>query len=357
MNQNQQICGICNTSPGKYVCPRCNVLYCSVPCYQSEAHLQCSESFYRENVLEELKAQDRDPEDSRKILQMLEKNYLEQEEEESIDSDDECDPDLATRLSGVNLDDADSVWENLTPAEQQAFEEMLRSGNVTNLIPKWEPWWMYRKEESLIEEIGKGTKEKKQNYQELCPPLKDVPCLSQISKCAPAPCVKYNVINVLAAYCYMMRYFNGEPHEYVTEAVEVLVTLSGCLRLNHNYESYELAVEDVAQEAVNCQWLDGSEVTLDLMRTDLQRLLTGPEDSNPSYYMQAALSDIYHLLMKAKQKKPTEMVPFKESKFSRRFGDPSASRAPPIPPGTIRQYMKKLEYFMSWAKSYLSMPS
>ena len=60
------------------------------------------------------------------------------------DDDDDSIPDLHERLRGINLDDADSVWENLTPAERQEFEELLQSGDVSQLVAPWEPWWLYR---------------------------------------------------------------------------------------------------------------------------------------------------------------------------------------------------------------------
>lgn len=43
--------------PQKYSCPRCNILYCSVNCYKSEAHLQCSETFYKDCVVQEMALQ------------------------------------------------------------------------------------------------------------------------------------------------------------------------------------------------------------------------------------------------------------------------------------------------------------
>lgn len=62
---------------GIYVCPRCNILYCSLPCYQSELHLNCSEAFYKECVMEDMKSQETDPFSKKKmneILQQLQGN-------------------------------------------------------------------------------------------------------------------------------------------------------------------------------------------------------------------------------------------------------------------------------------------
>jgi hypothetical protein len=63
----------------------------------------------------------------------------------SADSDDDDGiEDLHERLRNVNLDDADSVWELLTAAEKQEFEELLQSGDASQLVGPWEPWWLYR---------------------------------------------------------------------------------------------------------------------------------------------------------------------------------------------------------------------
>jgi hypothetical protein len=68
--------------------------------------------------------------------------------------DDDSIPDLHERLRDVNLDDADSVWEKLTPAERQKFEEMLQSGDVSQLAVPWEPWWLYRSDQSACGSMG-----------------------------------------------------------------------------------------------------------------------------------------------------------------------------------------------------------
>ncbi|XP_058507788.1 zinc finger HIT domain-containing protein 2 [Solea solea] len=49
------VCMFCECKPSCYTCPRCNLQYCGLVCYQSPAHTDCSEAFYKESVLEELK--------------------------------------------------------------------------------------------------------------------------------------------------------------------------------------------------------------------------------------------------------------------------------------------------------------
>lgn len=72
-----------------------------------------------------------------------------------------------------------------------------------------------------------------------------------LQRTPPAPCVKYNILNVLGAYCYTVRYLNGEHHTMPVEASSILVNLSGNLSLNHTYNSAVIAVEAVVYEVVN----------------------------------------------------------------------------------------------------------
>ncbi|XP_034754719.1 zinc finger HIT domain-containing protein 2 [Etheostoma cragini] len=49
------VCMLCKCKPSCYTCPRCNLHYCGLACYQSPDHSLCSEEFYKESVLQELK--------------------------------------------------------------------------------------------------------------------------------------------------------------------------------------------------------------------------------------------------------------------------------------------------------------
>ena len=46
------VCPLCLKQPSKYTCPRCNTRYCSVDCYKSEKHRDCSEMFYKHCFME-----------------------------------------------------------------------------------------------------------------------------------------------------------------------------------------------------------------------------------------------------------------------------------------------------------------
>ncbi|KAJ9577160.1 hypothetical protein L9F63_006282, partial [Diploptera punctata] len=228
-----------------------------------------------------------------------EDNY--DDDKENLDSDDDENvPDLQERLANVNLDDADSVWEKLTSAEKKEFEELLQSGDASELVTPWEPWWLYRKQKVLVEDV-ENNESTKFNYEALCPPLnKNILSLSQISKTTPSPNVKYNIINVLAAYCYTARFFNGEHHSVPSESSSIIATLSSNLRDNHTYDSSVIAIDAVAHEAINCAGISGSPESISCMKNDIECVLNGPEEQNYNFYLLAALSDIHKLFTEAK---------------------------------------------------------
>lgn len=61
------------------------------------------------------------------MLEILKRNHLNDEEDSELDSDDEDDvADITNRLAGVDLDNADQVWEKLTEDEQQEFIAFLK---------------------------------------------------------------------------------------------------------------------------------------------------------------------------------------------------------------------------------------
>lgn len=74
----------------------------------------------------------------KRIVEILQRNRF----DETLDSDDEEDVlDLGERLAGIDLDDADGVWQKLTNDERQEFVAFLKSEDVAKFVPKWEPWW------------------------------------------------------------------------------------------------------------------------------------------------------------------------------------------------------------------------
>lgn len=92
----------CRRQVSKYTCPTCNLPYCSLTCFRSPAHADCSETFYKNEIQRDvgenpnLKAEER-----LKMMEML-KRFEEMENEEDH-NDDEEDDGLAERFEGIDL--------------------------------------------------------------------------------------------------------------------------------------------------------------------------------------------------------------------------------------------------------------
>ena len=79
--------------------------YCSLSCFRSESHGQCSETFYKKELESEIRTKpSASMEERRQMMEMLKKFEEEDGQEDSLleDEDDGSD-DLAKRLSNVDL--------------------------------------------------------------------------------------------------------------------------------------------------------------------------------------------------------------------------------------------------------------
>ena len=74
MSQSKQ-CEFCpNSKKDYYTCPKCNAPYCSLKCYRSPEHLQCTETFYKQCVQDEMRLLSKSSEAKRKTVEALKNN-------------------------------------------------------------------------------------------------------------------------------------------------------------------------------------------------------------------------------------------------------------------------------------------
>merc|ERR1719324_2204931 len=64
------LCGVCQQNQFRYTCPRCEVVYCSLPCYQRHGD-KCTENFYQRQVQEELSSQRASGEEKKRLEQIV----------------------------------------------------------------------------------------------------------------------------------------------------------------------------------------------------------------------------------------------------------------------------------------------
>ncbi|XP_056103628.1 zinc finger HIT domain-containing protein 2 [Rhinichthys klamathensis goyatoka] len=217
-------CGLCLSKPSCYTCPRCNVLYCGLACYRSQNHSSCSEEFYRESVLQELKSQGAtDEEGKRKMHEILSRLRQSAESERGMENllrnlgedensvteqdahalellsrlaeiqsggdekthevqeilaklgdiehrSDEEEADLAEKLTGLDIDflSEEELWSLLSAQEKEKFESLVKEGGIGGLVVLWSPWWERHEKntKALIEELQSENQEERHDVNE-----------------------------------------------------------------------------------------------------------------------------------------------------------------------------------------------
>lgn len=324
-------CEICEKEKSKYCCPKCNILYCSLSCYKDQKHMRCSEEFYKAAVIEELKDQNVDGNskaDMIKILQSLDQTteFIDPladvvTNEADLDSDDEPDEDLVERIKGVNLNDGDALWEKLTDGERQQFQSLIDTGEIIDLLPKTEPWYMTG--EKAVPEISTD----------------EIPEYSKISSKPPANSIKFNLLNVLAAYSYMQRYFLGDYNSFTEECCSCLCSLSSSLKRNDDFRDFETAVKAVFIEGMSNQFEVDSGMEKRMVE-DVKVILRRKD------FVLVSLSDMLRLFKNiGKVKEPKT-----EGKFSKKFQDSFGSET--LDKKSRVAIKRRLEYFLAYVKFY-----
>ncbi|XP_037945914.1 zinc finger HIT domain-containing protein 2 [Teleopsis dalmanni] len=376
MSNNIENCQLCNKSPYKYVCPKCNVPYCSVDCYKSNAHLKCSEQFYKTCIRDELtSAQPQTPADMRKIYDILKRMHefdagvgpkdfddglaepLDSDDDEPHQSDNDNDEeeengdddDLATRLQDIDINDADAVWECLTTAEQKEFQKMITNGEIMKLLPDYKPWWQVEKQKLKKPKIV--VLEPKENKSEeqptLIPTVKSViPKFSVLCSKEPSPCLHYNLWNILGAYACTVRFFSGEHITNPTEAASNLVNLSATLKYGTNFEEVNDALISVEMEALTTgNGANGPNGINSLLVESREQLENDAKELMCTrQFKLAAFSDMLNLFLLTKKQLKTKNS--EEAEFQKLYamcsGNVELSRT------KLQQFIKKFEFYLSY---------
>ncbi|KAJ7757080.1 hypothetical protein B0H16DRAFT_1721544 [Mycena metata] len=220
-------CGLCRRQFSKYTCPTCNVPYCSLTCFRSEAHSQCSETFYKKEVESDIRAEpSKTAQERQRMLELL-KRFEEDSaaqgelglEGEAEDDED----DLARRLQSVDLESMppENLWAILTPAEREKFlkvmedpssdlaMELLASEELE--VEKQDPWWS-APVIPMQDLPGPSTK----RYGV---PPNPIGIPSSLASPNPVgPSLIYNICAVFIAYAYITRHLSLSPLSAASES-------------------------------------------------------------------------------------------------------------------------------------------
>ncbi|KAF9480531.1 hypothetical protein BDN70DRAFT_905729 [Pholiota conissans] len=223
-------CRLCRRQFAKYTCPKCNVPYCSLTCFRSQAHTQCSEGFYKKEIESDIHSgPSKTAQERQKMMELL-KNFEEEASNENTflgeDEEEDDSSDLAKRFESVNLDSAspDTLWAMLTPAERSKFmkafddptsefaQQLLASEQLDNEIE--EPWWEAPRtivEAGVEDEAGRQSIDLRTGHRYGSrPTFMSIP--ESMVKAVPVghPLV-YNMCAICISYAYITRHLGTSP--------------------------------------------------------------------------------------------------------------------------------------------------
>lgn len=295
---------------------------------------------------------------------MLQRVEAEDEEVEwdDIDSDDEPEEagDLAERLDEVDLNDADAVWERLTDEEKQEFKSIVYNGEIEKIVVSVEPWWTEKLEHGLVRDLEEDALNVKKILK-CCPKVPTIKDFHKMSTKLPAPCIIHNIANIIGAYAFIFRFYNGDHHGYELEAADNLISICENLKTNANFESVTSVADSIMLSCHNLSLfsdLNTKQAVID----DVKDILEGPgDDQHWNAFILSALGDVRRLLKLAKHKKfseqPQEPAATSSStskKFSSEFlgADQTRTDYKQLENQThLVGCLKKVEFYLSFVKS------
>ncbi|XP_043929039.1 zinc finger HIT domain-containing protein 2 [Protopterus annectens] len=349
------VCRLCFSALGRYTCPKCNVQFCSVSCYQGKTHQSCSEKFYKDCVFQHLKLEQSSPEQRRKMEEILLRALVEQGVEEMAGGDDDKNEraeaiTLEERLAGLDIEEAseDDLWGKLTEEERKEFEELLTCGKIGAVVHIWKPWWekhdaglvetldpdnivaknelkeagLYDLDKSIKQEAVakslKGTRQQKKIKMKCREAKKYGSCKENVNKCDippvsskilpfcsltsnPSPLIRFSIINVLYSYTFCLKFYNGDvtEDEIVEEFVDTVLKVSDALNSSCVIHSTAEALQLGMNAVQSGQYCSDSRVAASVILA-VAHILTGENSFRRKHYTLAAISHLSSLIKKRK---------------------------------------------------------
>lgn len=141
----------------------------------------------------------------------------------------------------------------LPPTYHDAFLRDVANGDITSIIPPWNPWWMMPEAEhnQLASPLVTDLDSKSQN-------VASVPCIKRFLSSKSyqdvrlpvhvSPCVSYNALEVVYLYCFFMRFYNGDE-ESCEDVVASIARHSLVLSKNAIFSSADEVVASLMSDS------------------------------------------------------------------------------------------------------------
>ena len=225
---------------------------------------------------------------------------------------------LSERISGIDLEDTNSVLRALTLQEKQQFENLLTSGNAKSIIEFWEPWWS--------DKVQLVTFDDDEQQAKFPPMLESIPELKALLSRPAAQSVQFSVFNVLYAFAYTARLFNGDIFEDPSDSASCILNLSKALDQSA-FDNVQSAIASATTAAAHAGVFSRAPAFQAAILCDVIALV-----SNDKLHTLRALSELHRVLKAAK--KSARRHPAAGSDFSKH---------------RLFLAQKKLEFLLAWS--------
>ncbi|CAO3577344.1 unnamed protein product [Absidia cylindrospora] len=310
----QPLCYICQEKASNYICPRCNLRYCSLACYKDQKHGSCTETFYKDNVMAEMRSMDSDDLNKTSMQKILNKfeaendqlNAHEQQQSLVRNESDNTLKTLEQQFEDMDIakTDASLIWDLLSPQERHDFQALMKMDAWQGLdLPEYEPWWTVPV--SVVTDLDSDHGDDI-GVSDIPPLPTAIPALSAILKSPPAPHLIFHLLHVLMTYAYLARQTMGDLADDIEYGVQSTYCLSHAVLFstatnsNNPFQGIGDVLTDIRRQINDLEHQNSiTSSALDIMLLqDAEYLLTHGKD-----YAIRALGEIYQLLDHASKDK------------------------------------------------------
>lgn len=256
----------------------------------------------------------------------------------NLSSDEALDDDELLELAALNLDDPN--WMSQLSANSiSKFHRLIASGALDDVYHPWVPWW-YRDvitPKIQIIEPEDSIEDDKDDFDENSvfssepapsPPLMtNIPTIKSLTTVTPSPLLANHALEMMYAYTYTKRMFNGDwDEENSYDAVEMVIILSAVLRENSVYKDLKDALRRPLETSIhNSETFVSTPFSISVLH-DVLRIV-----SNGHLFLVAAFSELHDTFMAVTRQETEKTAPRAKPKV------------------TLSQMQKKLLFMTAWA--------
>ncbi|KAL8275903.1 hypothetical protein Esti_000165 [Eimeria stiedai] len=294
-----KVCQVCKEEPHKYVCPKCRLLYCSLPCYK-EHSARCVSAFYESEFAAAAAAAAPTAHEQRAFSKTLTRIHQQHQQEEGEE-------DKAVKSLGLGSSDEEQALsddaEGDEPQQQQQpqlDQQRLQQLQQLAAAGTLDLEHLTRKETKAFFAAAKIQLHGFTFGLRVELPVVEEPPHVCCRPTGPNPLLAMTLLQMLFAYAHCMRTFNGEVDELeVQEAAAHFLSVARGLELKDAPPASAIAAIDqtlqwAAQPPLSCTDSSFCEVCL----SDASRLLSARDFALKATTEAAALvARFKHILM------------------------------------------------------------